>query len=205
MEIELNQIGKKFRGEWLFKNINHLFAANSATALVGYNGSGKSTLLQLILGYQMPSAGKITYALNGNLLTDQELYNHTVFVAPYLELPEELTLTEVIEFHFKIKQRINQNPISVLISSAGLGGSENKQLKYFSSGMKQRVKLLLAVNTKASLLLLDEPCSNLDAQGMNWYQELMVTVLNHRTIIVASNLPAEYGYCHSVLDITVFK
>lgn len=202
MKIELSQIGKKFNKHWLFKHIDCTIQPGQTVAITGFNGSGKSTLLQIILGYQLPSAGKVRYELNGNLLEEETWFKHLSFVAPYLELPEELTLMEALQFHFSFKQLKPAATFESMIAESGLSGSEQKQVKYFSSGMKQRLKLLLAFYTTADVLLLDEPTSNLDEKGIAWYQQLLTNEHHKRTIVIASNQAYEYQQRDFVLDIT---
>lgn len=204
MEIELLQIGKKFNKQWLFKNINFTIQSDQTVAITGHNGSGKSTLLQLILGYQIPSRGKVIYKLNQQLIHSDNCFKHIAFAAPYMELPEELTLMEVLDYHFSFKQLSSAKKLITLIEEAGLKGNENKQVKYFSSGMKQRLKLLLAFNDTSEVLLLDEPTSNLDEKGIAWYQQILAAQHHTRTIIIASNQKYEYELSDSVLDITTY-
>lgn len=204
MEISLNDIGKKFTKRWLFRHITFEVAPKQLVAITGHNGSGKSTLLQLVFGYQVSSEGTLTLKQNNELVHESERYRLMSFVAPYLELPEELSLMEVLEYHFSFKQLRPGSTFEQLISRAGLTGSEHKQVRYFSSGMKQRLKLLLAFNDTAPVLLLDEPTSNLDDKGIAWYREQLMEQRTSRTILVASNQAYEYEGCDSRIDITDF-
>jgi ABC-type multidrug transport system ATPase subunit len=205
LKITLSSIGKKFNRQWLFKEVNLLFEADHSYALTGFNGSGKSTLLQIIYGYQVPSTGKVAFTLNEHPLADEVLYQHIAIAAPYLELPEELTLLEVLKFHFAFKQITAQITFETAIEQAGLTGNEHKQVRYFSSGMKQRLKLILAFYNDCKVLLLDEPCSNLDDQGVSWYREMVLKQKGTRTIIIASNQKAEYDFCDAVYNVTDFR
>ncbi len=204
MEIELNDIGKKFAKRWLFRRISFHIASNQMVALTGHNGSGKSTLLQLIFGYQVATEGTIELKNQGVLMEASERYQQMSFVAPYLELPEELSLMEVLQYHFSFKTIRAGYSFEELIVQAGLAGNEDKHIRYFSSGMKQRLKLLLAFNDTAPVLLLDEPTSNLDEKGIAWYQQLLSQQRQHRTILIASNQAYEYEGCDAVLDVTAF-
>lgn len=198
MEIQLIDIGKKFNRSWLYKDISKTFATGSNTAIIGNNGSGKSTLLQIIYAWQVPSKGKLLYG-QSNTIKPEEVHQFTSFAAPYLELPEELTLLELLTFHFKFKPIQPHLNVADTIMLSGLAGSEHKQIRYFSSGMKQRAKLLLALFSQHELLLLDEPCSNLDEQGINWYKEMMQNRPNKATTIIASNQKFEYEFADSEL------
>lgn len=205
MQVELIDIGKRFNKQWIFKGINHTFLSNSATALTGNNGSGKSTLLQLIYNFQTFSKGTISYTFNKELLAEEALLGKMVLAAPYLDLPEEFTLNEMLAFHFKLLPlRIGSNLNEILLQS-GLQGNEHKFIKHFSSGMKQRLKLILALYSDTPLLLLDEPCTNLDEKGIAWYREIIKAQFEKRTIIIASNQTLEYDFCTEVLNVTSFK
>ena len=205
MQITLSDIGKKFNRQWVFKGINLEILSQQSLALVGNNGSGKSTLIQIIFNFQTYSKGSINYWLNQKLLTEEELVGKIAFAAPYLELFEDFTLIEMLQFHFKLIPKQADISLEEMISNGGLGGQENKAVKYFSSGMKQRLKLLMAIYADTPLLLLDEPCSNLDNQGIEWYRNLVQTQLKKRTIIIASNQLFEYDFCDSTLSVHDFK
>ena len=205
MQVTLTNLGKRFNKQWIFKAINKVFDSNKTYALVGNNGSGKSTLIQLIYNYQTISKGEITYLLDGKKLEEAELVSRIAFVAPYLELIEEFTLLEMLDFHFALISKQANIHLNELISSCGLAGNENKQIRYFSSGMKQRLKLILAFAADSPLLLLDEPCSNLDESGISWYRTMVLQQVGKRTVIIASNQQFEYDFCDEVLNVTDYK
>ena len=181
------------------------FESGSSYAVLGSNGAGKSTLLQVISGSLSSSEGKISY-LHGDTNIDQEkVYIQQSMAAPYLELIEEFTLSELIDFHFRFKkyrQGLNRQGVIELL---GLKNSEFKAIKYFSSGMKQRVKLALAFCSDTDLLLLDEPASNLDQQGLDWYLSLASTFSSDRLLIICSNQEQEYSFCSHRVNIADYK
>lgn len=202
MEIQLDDIGKKYTGRWLYRHVHYTIPSNTTLAITGHNGSGKSTLLQLIFGYQVPSQGRIVL-LHEHSEVDQEKYHlYMSFVAPYLELPEELTLSELIAYHFSFRTLRGVETWEQRLEAAKLAGNEHKQIRYFSSGMKQRLKLLLAFADAAPVLLLDEPTSNLDEQGVYWYQSVLAQQHHHRTIVIASNQSYEYALSDAILSVT---
>ncbi|MFN5664159.1 MAG: ATP-binding cassette domain-containing protein [Bacteroidota bacterium] len=205
MQVQLLHIGKKFNRQWLFKDLSASMPTASSTALVGNNGSGKSTLLQIIYGWQVPSVGEIMIGENQITIKPEEVHRIASFAAPYLELPEELTFQELLHFHFKFKQLQDGLHFSDLVDMSGLSGNEYKPIRYYSSGMKQRVKLALSLYSKHELLLLDEPCSNLDEQGINWYRNIMINRKQPATTIIASNQSFEYDFCSASLNISDFK
>ncbi len=206
MHIQLENIGKKFGREWIFRGVNHSFEPGKPTVILGANGSGKSTLLQVISGSLMQGTGKTNYSLNGKKISQEAIYSHVTIAAPYLELMEEFTLTESVSFHGKFKKWRNGWKEKNIIERSGLAQAKDKQLRNYSSGMKQRVKLLLAILSDTPLLLLDEPCSNLDRTACEWYAELIRENSDNRTIIVCSNqTKEEYFFCSEEILMEKFK
>jgi ABC-type multidrug transport system ATPase subunit len=205
LRIELQQVSKKFNRQWLFRNISFSFKEQHSYAIVGNNGSGKSTLLQMIYGFQTISSGKIILHNGHQLLGEEQVFHHTSFVAPYLELLEDYTLKEMLQFHFQFKQIQENLSIDDMMVLCKLENNRDKQIKLFSSGMKQRLKLALVFFSNTPLILLDEPCSNLDMQGIQWYQEMVKEVIGKRTLIIASNQKFEYDFCDDELRIEDYK
>lgn len=206
MQIELENIGRRFNREWIFRNINYTFKQGSSYAVLGANGSGKSTLLSVISGSLTPSEGNLRYKeAAGKLIEVEDVFLKLSLAAPYLELIEEFTLAEIIDFHFQFKSYFPGLNAPELISLLGLEKSKNKALKFFSSGMKQRTKLALAVCSDTPILLLDEPTSNLDAHGIEWYYSLIREFAQNRLLIICSNQEHEYHFCENRIQVTDYK
>lgn len=206
VEIHLSDTGKRFIKEWIFRNVSLSIASGEHVALVGPNGSGKSTFLQLLSGYSIPSNGKISWSLAGQSVTSEDIYLHQVMAAPYLEVPEELTWSELIRFHFSFKPMFSGLTEQEVLRYSGLQHAADRIIRQFSSGMKQRVRLTLACLSDTPLLLLDEPCSNLDRSAVEWYRALISQWGKGRTIVVCSNHQSEeYDFCSRVVDITPWK
>jgi ABC-type multidrug transport system ATPase subunit len=196
MEITLREASKRYGYTWIFKNLELSLAEGSRTAILGANGSGKSTLLHIISGAQSLSEGTITWQQNEKNVAPELLYEHISIAAPYLELIEEFTLTELIKFHFSLKKPLFNLSTDAIIERSGLRNKCRYPLMYFSSGMKQRTKLLLALLADTPLVLLDEPLSNLDADAAMWYRQLIDDFGGNRTFLVCSNHQLnEYDFC----------
>jgi ABC-type multidrug transport system ATPase subunit len=205
MKITLQNIGRRFNRDWIFRNIDYTFNSGETYAVLGPNGSGKSTLLQVLNGSLAPSTGDIKYFLNDNLLEVDIVFKQVSLAAPYLELIEEFTMDEMTDFHFKFKSyRAGMNKDAV-IDLLSLQGGRNKMIKYFSSGMKQRLKLALAFCSDTPMLMLDEPTSNLDTQGVDWYLNLVQQFAADRLTIICSNQLHEYSFCRHQLNISDYK
>ncbi len=205
MQVTLEDVGKKFRHEWIFRNLSYVFQPHQAYGLVGPNGSGKSTLLLMISALLSTTRGSIRYSLDGQSLDADMVYQHLTLAAPYQELIEDFTLQEMLDFHFALKKPVSGLDIATIIKKMRLERSREKYIRQFSSGMKQRLKLGLAMYSGSQMILLDEPCANLDQENIQWYQEEIRTVLGTRLVIIASNQPYEYDFCDKILDIVHFK
>lgn len=206
MTITLNKAGKKFYREWIFRNLDLTLEPGAKLVILGPNGSGKSTLLQILSGATGLTEGQIKYHSDSSEISIDEIYHSISISAPYLELIEEFTLEEIIHFHFKFKKAKNNLSEGEVLNLSGLESKKDKVFKFFSSGMKQRIKLTLAILSDTSILLLDEPCSNLDSEVVKWYQEMIRKYAMDRTIIVASNnQKEEFGFCDKQISIDDLK
>ncbi len=210
MKISLINAGKRFNRDWIFRELNQEFISGTAYAITGPNGSGKSTLLQAIGGAIIMSEGSAKYTIGNTNVPEKEIevdkaFQYISIAAPYLELIEEMTLLEMLEFHSQFKPLLSNTTIPDIISTIGLKTAANKQIRFYSSGMKQRVKLAQAIFSDVPCVLLDEPCTNLDAVGIELYHQLIRDYGNNRLIIVSSNDPQEYSFCKEKISITDFK
>jgi ABC-2 type transport system ATP-binding protein len=225
MRITLIDAGKRFNRDWIFRRLRYEFLEGRSYAITGSNGSGKSTLLQAIGGAIGISEGKVQYVMpgaqrgaavasarNGVARDDgraevpsDEVFKYIAIAAPYLELIEEMTVTEFLHFHQAFKPFFPACPIQEIIARVGLVKSAHKQIRYYSSGMKQRVKLAQAIFSDTPVLLLDEPCTNLDGEGVALYQQLVAEYGVGRLVIVSSNDEQEYAFCRERINIMDYK
>lgn len=202
MQISLHNVGKKFIHNWAFRNIDFEFAPGQHYGLLGKNGSGKSTMLRIIAGLMSPSEGQVKWSYAG-IDPGHNLFRYLMISSPHMELIDEFTLSETLDFHQRLKPFLPGITKQDIIALSGLKTSTNKPLKYYSSGMKQRVKLLLASLSDTPMVILDEPCSNLDKESVKWYQELIGQHLKNRTLIIGSNdQEAECISCEGFLQLT---
>ena len=205
MSLSLINIAKKFNRDWVFRNANYQFEIPGSYVIQGPNGSGKSTLLKILSGFLTPTEGKLKLHINSNHIATENWSNHIAYAAPYYELIEEMYLEEFISFYIKFKPLQKGISQDDLIKIAYLEEAKYKQIKNFSSGMKQRLKLALAWLSDVSIVLLDEPCSNLDARGIQWYKNLANKYSENRLVIVCSNhIEDEYSFCKNNIDMGNF-
>jgi len=206
MQIKFKEAGKRFNRDWIFRRLDFVFEPGKSYVILGGNGSGKSTLLKAALGYAPLSEGSVSFFSGDREVKQENIYKHFSFCSPYMELYEELSLYELVKFHSGLKPLRNKIGAKEFIERIDLEKSAKKPVKYFSSGMKQRVRIGLAVLSDTDCVLLDEPVSNLDRKGVEWYQNLIKAERDQRTVLVASNhAEDEYFFCEKKLNIEDYK
>lgn len=206
LTILVTKAGKKFGKEWIFRNIDLTIAPSDKLVILGLNGSGKSTFLQAITGYLGINEGTVSYFEGDKPIDIENVYHYISLASPYLELVEDYTLREQIEHVEVFKPFLNGLTIDKVIELSGLSAHQHKFIKLFSSGMRQRLKLTLAILADAPILFLDEPTTNLDATVINWYKQLIKEYASNKTIIVCSNsIKDEYEFCDRVIKMEDFK
>ncbi len=206
MQITLNKISRKFNYEWIFRDVNFEFKQGHAYAILGSNGSGKSTLLQIISGHLHASDGTISYSHDAKNIEIEDFFRYVTFSGPYLELIEEFTLEEMLTFHSHFRKFRNDMDVNAVMETTGLIRNRNKPIKYFSSGMKQRVRLAIALLSESEVVLLDEPAANLDHKAIEWYRNLVANNRGNRIIIVCSNSQSEeHDFCTQSIVIDDYK
>ncbi len=191
MILETENLGKNFGRNRIFRDLSFRVDRHTPTVILGGNGSGKSTLLRILAGQMLPSEGKVTYQKKGKLITEDNLFRHIVWVSPAIETIEEMTLKELLRFHASFRTlTISERDF---LDHLQFTKVRNRQIRHFSSGMKQRLQLGLAFyDSWADLIFLDEPTMNLDDFYTDWYHNEMVKQLDKRTVIIASNQKKEY-------------
>jgi ABC-type multidrug transport system ATPase subunit len=203
MKVLLKNIYKKYENKIIFNDINFEFSSPVKYGISGPNGSGKSTLLKLIASAEYPNKGNIIYydssehIIQGNLI-----YKYLSIVSPYIEVSNNLTLKEVLKLHFKFKQSIDNYDINKILSILEFQSFSDKFLSTFSSGMKQKVKIALALLSNTPLVLFDEPAMNLDDDNIKWFQDLTNKFSDNRLIIIFSNnRNEELTLCNKIINI----
>ena len=207
MKISCKDAGKRYNRDWIFRHFDFEFLTGKTYAITGPNGSGKSTLLQVLSGATVNTTGKISYyhEAGSKTVPEDAVYEYISIAAPYLELVEEMTLTEFLKFHNTFKPFLAGLSIVDIIEKIELKKAAEKQIRYFSSGMKQRVKLAQAIFSATPCLFLDEPCTNFDETGFSLYHQLMEQYADNRLVVISSNDPNEYSFADEVLNILDYK
>lgn len=200
--IALTDATKQFNGKTVFEKLNLELAVGDAIAITGPNGSGKSTLIKTISGYAQLSSGSISWISTNGPIEAGDLYKECALAAPYLDLFDDFTLKENVGIYSDLKGFRNQMNPEAVIRFMQLEHAADKKFKAFSSGMKQRTRLALAICSQACILLLDEPLSNLDANGYAWYKEHTSGNLCDRIVVVGSNIEGtETHFCNKRIQL----
>tara|TARA_R110002050_G_scaffold273104_1_gene416985 strand:+ start:4516 stop:5136 length:621 start_codon:yes stop_codon:yes gene_type:complete len=185
MRVEFKDAQRSFGAQIVFDKLNYSLEEGTKTAVLGGNGSGKSTLLKCLYGALSLSHGMVIYQAHQKELKAQEAVHKISFSGPYFELIEELEALEFLETYQRFR-RLLITPAEIL-NHAYLEKSSHKKIKQFSSGMKQRLRLSLALFSASDLVILDEPTANLDPKGIEWYKELLAAQLGQRSLVIGSN------------------
>ncbi len=206
MKVILRSISRKFGSQTIFQNINYTFEEGHTYVLLGGNGSGKSTLLKIIYTALSPSSGKLEHYRKSKKLKIEEIPFKISIAAPYLEMIEELTALEFLDYYRKFKIFSHHYSVFLILDIAELKDAAHKKIKNFSYGMKQKLRLVIALLSSSELILLDEPISNLDQDGVQWYRQLLKDYLNNRTLIISSNFnEEEMGSCQNFCKLADYK
>jgi ABC-type multidrug transport system ATPase subunit len=205
MRILLTDAGKRYNREWIFRHVNYEFLPGRTYAITGPNGSGKSTLLQVLSGAIMANEGRVSFFKAQAEIPAEMQFREVSICAPYLEVIEEMSAQEFLEFHSTFKPFLNNILPREIIRMVQLEHAADKQIRYYSSGMKQRIKMAQAFFTETPVVLLDEPCTNLDTDGIDLYLRLIKDYSLNRTIVVSSNDKTEYSFCEHLLDMKNLK
>jgi heme exporter protein A len=197
-ELYGNDLGMRFvRRRNIFSNINISLTNSEIVGIAGANGSGKTTLLKILSGILRPANGYVSYTVNGQSIKRDEIASRLGFVSPYLTLYEEFTPVEHLHLFAKFKGiEFDKNKTSELMKMFDLYKRQNDLIKTFSSGMKQRVKYMIAMQSQPDIYFLDEPFTNLDISGIETIKSVIQNHINRGGgVIIASNDEREKALC----------
>lgn len=204
--LTLHNVTKIFGRRLVFKDINFELGSGSVYGISGKNGSGKSTLAKIIAGIISPTSGKIIHQFNGSEIKSEQLHDYIGFVSPYLFLYDEFSADENLYHFAKIRNaKVNKNRIDELFELFSLSDRRNDLLKGYSSGMKQRMKFIFALQHSPKIILLDEPTSNLDNAGKEAVYNLVREEAENNLVIIASNEESDLELCSDIINVEKFK
>ncbi len=204
MTITLSDVYKRFTYQWIIKKANYQFSNHRIYGIAGPNGSGKSTLLHMISGYLSPSKGKLSWQQGDVQIDRHDQYKSVAICAPYIKMVEDFTIPELLRLYTKSKP-LTDLTTEEFMRKAYIEQHSAKPIKYFSSGMKQRVQLLLALATDGPVLLLDEPTSYLDQAAKAWFYNELQAYSKDKLVIIASNDLDDLDQCDEVVQLDLLQ
>ncbi len=196
LSLDAVSLSKSYGRTRVFENVSFSIATGASAAFTGPNGSGKSTLCDIAAGIRRPDRGTISHSLNGAPLQDESLLRVTGLAAPRVNPYDELTGMENVRFAARVR---GADPLAAapLFEFFGLARHRDKLLRHYSSGMRQRLKLILSVLHDPALLILDEPGANLDDEGRWKLAEFIERIRARTALIIATNDRDEASLCSS--------
>lgn len=195
LSLELENISKWFGERQVFENINLKLESPASLAIIGPNGCGKTTLLKIICGLIRPSRGMVRIKTDGQEIRKEGQRAIFSIVASDIELYEELTAWENLGFIGRLSDsKHSEIELNQKLERVGLKGRENEPVGSFSSGMKQRLKYAVALSSFPKILVLDEPSSNLDEEGVFFMEKIIEEQKKSGMVILATNDLKETQY-----------
>ncbi len=201
--IKSTGLSKKFGNMSLFRDLDFSVSTSGALAVTGPNGSGKSTLLEIITGIKKPSGGRLVYMIDGNDVGIPVIKGHSGFASLRVNPYGELSALENLEFAYRYNDsgKYSQERITDLLNKFNLYSARNKRVKYFSSGMMQRLRIILAIMHDPHILVLDEPGSNLDLSGRDAVYSYIESIREVKLIMIATNDEEEASLCNERVNL----
>ena len=195
--LRANNLGQRFGRLLLFRRMSFTLEGGTSLAVTGANGSGKSTLLRILAGVLSPKAGSVSLSVEGQSISDEAHPLHAGLVAPYLNVYDDLTARENLQFLSQTRALPGPEArIATVLDDVGLGARGNDLVGTYSSGMKQRVKVAAALLAEPPLLLLDEPSTNLDTMGVDMVERVMDQQQARGGLLVVATNRADEAAAH---------
>ncbi|MFZ1321099.1 MAG: ABC transporter ATP-binding protein [Ignavibacteria bacterium] len=208
IELSAEKISKSYSGKIIFKNFSITLKSGESVTILGRNGSGKSTLIKLLTGLIASNKGKVNLKVNESTVPQNLWYSHIGLISPYLNLYDELTGIENLEFFCSLRNNSDtdmKEKIDFYLNKVRLFEKRNEPLKNYSSGMKQKLKLIFAIINEPGILYMDEPRSNLDAEGIDIICQTAEDQKKKGILIVATNDTDDIQLCENSINIEDYK
>ena len=203
LTFKSENITKLYNRKKILENVSFSFAEGVSFAITGKNGSGKSTLVKILCGVLSPSKGTVEFTVNGLSVQYPDYYPYIGLVSPYLNMYEEFSAEENLSFISKVRNLgiKSSDRAMMLLNEFGIYEHRKKEVRYYSSGMKQRLKYCAALLHEPLLLVLDEPSSNLDQYGIEAVRKFMMLQKQYGSLIFATNDKDDLQYADTVFSV----
>ncbi|MDM5156714.1 ABC transporter ATP-binding protein [Bacillus sp. DX1.1] len=191
--LKINQLTKVFQGKEVISGVNMHVKKGEIYGFLGPNGAGKTTIMKMITNLIKPTSGDIE--IFGEKLTDTsyEVLKRMGTIIEYPIFYEKLTARENLYLHCEYMGYYDKKAIDRALDLVNLHNVDDKKVKDFSLGMKQRLGIARAITTKPELLILDEPINGLDPIGIKELRELFKILCKEYgiTLLVSSHILGE--------------
>lgn len=172
--VVFDQVDKSIKKNKILEDISFDLKKGEVIGIIGRNGSGKTTILRLASGLSYPTKGRVI--VNNREVSPGTFGEMPTEVGVLIESPiflENLTGFENLNLLSKIKNKINKNVIYTAIKQVGLNPEDNKKVRQYSLGMKQRLGIAQAIMEDPSVVLFDEPTNGLDEEGLDLFEQII--------------------------------
>lgn len=202
VSISVRNLGKSFGTNKVFDHIS-LSYGSGVLGIAGSNGSGKSTFLKILAGLEAPTRGTVQWTVDGESLDQVRDGTRLGYAAPYINLYDELTVRENLQFLAKLRdESLPPDTFRKTLSTLDALHFENQPFGRLSTGQQQRVRLAAALFHRPEVLFLDEPCSNLDEKGTKAVRDIVTKFRERKnTVLLASNNRRELEWCDKVYSV----
>ena len=203
LTVTVDSLSKVFNRRSIFDGVSFTVRVNESFAITGKNGSGKSTLAKLLCGLLSPTSGTVRLGVGGKEVGRDEMFQHVGLVAPYINLYEEFSGAE----NLRMIGMIRNLPVGMirqgeeLLREFGIFERKDDEVRTYSSGMKQRLKYAAALIHRPEVLILDEPTSNLDLEGVGAVRRRMKEQVREGILIIATNERSDLEFVSASLDL----
>ena len=203
MTLKSDYVSKVYSHKIIFQHVTFSVSQDSSFAITGKNGSGKSTLIKILCGLLTPTKGSVSLVVEDKALKPENYYPHIGLVSPYLNLYDEFTGEENLTLIRKIRglhSDVSSRAIN-LLKEFNIYDHRKKEVRFYSSGMKQRLKYCAALLHEPSVLYLDEPTANLDEMGISIVKDVMKRQKKLGALVFATNEHDDLKFADSVLNL----
>lgn len=201
--LRTHKLTKAYRGQEVVSEVSMNVRRGEIYGFLGPNGAGKTTVMKMITNLVKPSGGEIEVVGERVQTGSYELLKRMGSIIEYPIFYEKLSARRNLELHCEYMGYYNKDAIRESLQLVNLVNVEDKPVKEFSLGMKQRLGIARAVMTKPELLILDEPVNGLDPIGMHELRDLFVKLSRQYgiTLLVSSHNLAEIEHIADTIGV----
>lgn len=191
--LKTYNLSKKFKNFYAVDNLNMTIEKGDIYGFLGENGAGKTTTIRMIMGLIKSTSGEIELFSQKVSSKNKNLLQRIGSIIEYPGFYPNLTASENLEIHRRMMGVQEKDSIKNSLKVVGIGNVENKKVKEFSLGMKQRLGIARSLLHHPEFLILDEPTNGLDPIGIKEIRELIIDLARKQniTFLISSHILSE--------------